>query len=218
MSHVARALIALLLVACGSSPMPTESAVVAPLVTPSTIVSTTPTRTPAPRVSRAPPTTPTPRPNLHFDGLAQVAINQLPQVVAPEIRDPRGEIRLAIGSLEIRETVFLVDRREFAGQAHWAIGRASLRPNLPLGWVPELDKNGLPTLFPYEPDCPHPAISTTLSPYVAAGFHSGRPAYRPSVQASPLLSSTAAGCSWSRASKLRADGGRARQCNPTIGY
>lgn len=154
MSHVARALIALLLVACGSSPIPTESAFVAPLVTPSTVVSPTPTRTPAPRVSPTLPTTPTPRPTLRVDGMAQVAINHLGQVVAPEISDPRDQIRLAIGALDIGETVFLVDMREFGGQAHWELGRASWRPNLPLGWVPELDDNGLPTLFPYEPDCP----------------------------------------------------------------
>jgi hypothetical protein len=86
--------------------------------------------------------------------MAQVAINHLALVVAPEIRDPRGRIRLALGSLAIDEKVVLVDRREFNGKAHWEIGRTHFSPDLPLGWVPEFDRNGLPTLFPYQPDCP----------------------------------------------------------------
>ena len=114
--------------------------------------SPTPTLTVAPTPTPQPP--PTPRPTLRVNGLAQVAINNLVQVLAPEINDPRNQIRLAVGSLDIGEIVFVVDRREFAGRPHWELGRVSSRPELPLGWVPELADNGLPTLFPYDPDCP----------------------------------------------------------------
>ncbi len=108
----------------------------------------------------SPDATPRPRPTLHIDGLATVAVNHLVQGVPPEIVDPQGRIRLALGSLDIGETVFVVGRDEYPAGAYWEIGRTAMIPNLPLGLVPELAPNGVSTLFPYVPTCPGDDVLT----------------------------------------------------------
>ena len=49
--------------------------------------------------------------------------------------------------------------RTIDGRVYWQIYR-SARPNLPLGWVPA-ERNGLPTLTPFLPDCP-PTLPRTM--------------------------------------------------------
>lgn len=138
------------------TPGPTDSPAPTATLTPSAAV----TSTPLPVLTPFLDATPTPRPTLHVNGLATVAVNHLVESVPPEIVDPRGKIRLALGSLDIGETVFVAGRREYPAGAYWEIGRTAVLPNLPLGLVPELAPNGVSTLFPYAPACPHEDVLT----------------------------------------------------------
>src|SRR5688572_28018384 len=152
-------LVSLAVAACITAPIEptlqfTDSST--PTLSPTALLAPTPSPAAA-RSPDSPQSTPTPDPTtLHVDGMATVAQDRVGQVVDPAHPDRNKRLNRLLGPLEVGQRVFLVDGpRDERGIEWWqaTTGSLPLGPNLPLGWVKALGRDG-PNLVPHQPFCP----------------------------------------------------------------
>jgi hypothetical protein len=158
---LARGVLALIVGACTTAPVPTptldptDTAVPTPAASPRS-----PSPAPTPTLPVGP--TPTPNANLHVGGMATVMRDGLRRWADPSTRDRGHYPRLAGGTL-----VYLADGpRSIDGVDYWQVWPSAWQEESltsPLGWAPASRAGGRQLLQPYQPACPNHGEPLTAS-------------------------------------------------------